>query len=265
MSAAIRETLGKPPANMPNESDRLDALGIMERLARSGSEPDLEAISQELHHVLGHEFFAYAAVRAYDERILRVVNLDFPKDFLQAVGFRPGSDAFVPLKTCFATRAPVLVHDVSELLSVQSLAALKCVPRGALAVHAQMDSTGMRGLVFCFGNLPLDLVTRSEATLALITPYLFSAFARTFWARTKKIEVRPLSAREIEVIEWMYYGKTNEEIADLLEISVHTVKNHVQKILLKLSASNRIQAVLRAADAGIVRGHDTGSTQPRTY
>jgi DNA-binding CsgD family transcriptional regulator len=266
MCAAIREAGCEAPGSGLNETDRQDALRVMERLACNGTDPQCEVISQELRPILRHDFFAYALVRAYDERILRVVNLDFPGDFLDAIDFRAGSVTFKPLRKCLATRAPVVVRDVTQLLSGEGTATLRSWPSplGALAVHAQMDSTGTRGLAFCFGNVPQNLIARCEVTLGFITPYLFSAIARTFWSRTKNVGVRPLSAREIEVIEWMYYGKTNEEISELLEISVHTVKNHVQKILLKLSAANRIQAVLRAADAGIVRCHDAGPTRPIT-
>jgi DNA-binding CsgD family transcriptional regulator len=41
----------------------------------------------------------------------------------------------------------------------------------------------------------------------------------------------------------MREGKTNAEIAEVLAISPLTVKNHVQRILRKLDAANRAQAV----------------------
>ena len=53
----------------------------------------------------------------------------------------------------------------------------------------------------------------------------------------------PVTARECEVLRSMREGKTNAEIAVLLGISPLTVKNHVQRILRKLDASNRAQAV----------------------
>jgi LuxR family quorum-sensing system transcriptional regulator SolR len=51
----------------------------------------------------------------------------------------------------------------------------------------------------------------------------------------------------------VYHGKTNEEIGEILGISVFTVKNHIQRILLKLNATNRVQAVLRALEAGLIQ------------
>lgn len=52
-----------------------------------------------------------------------------------------------------------------------------------------------------------------------------------------------LTSRQIRVLELIERGKTNKEIARQLNIETNTVKNHVQQILRRLSASSRIQAV----------------------
>ena len=64
---------------------------------------------------------------------------------------------------------------------------------------------------------------------------------------------RRLSAREAEVLMWLYYGKTNSEIASILNTSVFTVKNHVQNILIKLGANNRTHAIMQATRRGMLR------------
>ena len=56
---------------------------------------------------------------------------------------------------------------------------------------------------------------------------------------------RVLSAREAELIAWLAQGRTNLEIAEILEISPFTVKNHVQRIIRKLGAANRTEAVAK--------------------
>ncbi|MFL5838858.1 MAG: LuxR C-terminal-related transcriptional regulator [Thermoleophilaceae bacterium] len=55
----------------------------------------------------------------------------------------------------------------------------------------------------------------------------------------------PLTARELEVIELVSAGATNNEIASALVISESTVKSHVKHILRKLGAANRAEAVSR--------------------
>jgi DNA-binding CsgD family transcriptional regulator len=53
-----------------------------------------------------------------------------------------------------------------------------------------------------------------------------------------------LSPREHEVVDWVGQGKSNEEIAILLGISTHTVKNHLDKIYRKLGVENRCAAAM---------------------
>lgn len=62
-----------------------------------------------------------------------------------------------------------------------------------------------------------------------------------------------LSARELEILSSMARGATNAEIATRLVISSNTVKTHVRKILGKLNASNRAEAVARALDQGLLK------------
>ena len=52
-----------------------------------------------------------------------------------------------------------------------------------------------------------------------------------------------LSARELEVMNHVARGRTNEEVARMLCISEETVKSHVRHILSKLKARNRTHAV----------------------
>jgi DNA-binding NarL/FixJ family response regulator len=54
-----------------------------------------------------------------------------------------------------------------------------------------------------------------------------------------------LTGREREVFQLLAAGKSNTEIADVLVISVFTVKSHVKKILRKLGAMNRSEAIYR--------------------
>ncbi|HEV2066291.1 MAG TPA: response regulator transcription factor, partial [Thermomicrobiales bacterium] len=61
-----------------------------------------------------------------------------------------------------------------------------------------------------------------------------------------------LSSRELEVLEWIAAGKSNQEIADALSISVRTVKTHVTSILTKLDVSSRSAATAYAHREGLV-------------
>ena len=60
----------------------------------------------------------------------------------------------------------------------------------------------------------------------------------------------PLSQRETEVLKRLAEGKSNREIAGTLMISLSTVKAHIQSILVKLSASTRADAAVKALKKG---------------
>ncbi|WP_144276226.1 response regulator transcription factor [Demequina sp. NBRC 110053] len=61
-----------------------------------------------------------------------------------------------------------------------------------------------------------------------------------------------LSEREVEVLQLMARGMSNQEIAQELWVSPTTVKTHVSHILTKLGVRDRVQAVVEAYDSGIV-------------
>ncbi|EFH89857.1 LuxR C-terminal-related transcriptional regulator [Ktedonobacter racemifer] len=58
--------------------------------------------------------------------------------------------------------------------------------------------------------------------------------------------VEPLSERELEVLHLIARGDSNQKIAEMLMITLDTVKRHVTHIFEKLGVSNRVQAVARA-------------------
>lgn len=63
---------------------------------------------------------------------------------------------------------------------------------------------------------------------------------------------KQLSSREQEVLQLLTQGQTNPEIARNLNISVSTVKIHVEHILAKLEVSDRTQAAVKATKLGLL-------------
>jgi putative two-component system response regulator len=62
-----------------------------------------------------------------------------------------------------------------------------------------------------------------------------------------------LTAREMEVLARLGEGLSNEAIAELLSLSLHTVRNHVQKIITKMGAHSKLEAVTKGLRMGIIK------------
>jgi len=61
----------------------------------------------------------------------------------------------------------------------------------------------------------------------------------------------PLTPRETQVLRHVALGLSNQEIADVLEISIETVKEHVQNLLRKTALEDRTQAAVWAIRHGV--------------
>ena len=64
-----------------------------------------------------------------------------------------------------------------------------------------------------------------------------------------------LTARDLDVLREMVRGLTTEEIAERLDISVNTVRTHIQHMLNKTGFKNRLELVSHASSSGIVVGN----------
>lgn len=127
-----------------------------------------------------------------------------------------------------------------------------------LIAHGPQHIKGDGGSFFVFLNGIQAPSARDAYFMELVIPHLHMTLHRMADGEgehsvgTSEIVVdNILSDREVQVLEWVRDGKTNQEIALILDISPLTVKNHVQKILRKLKVSNRAQAVAKGIAARI--------------
>lgn len=98
-----------------------------------------------------------------------------------------------------------------------------------------------------------DAVVAPRLTRRLLDAYTQQALAPTDAALTEDPRLRSLTDREREVLLAIGQGWTNTEIAQRLVLTESTVKKHVGRVLAKIGARDRIQAVITAYDTGLVR------------
>jgi DNA-binding NarL/FixJ family response regulator len=94
---------------------------------------------------------------------------------------------------------------------------------------------------------------------ALLTPAATRSLIARYLARPERAEppdmtrLATLTDREREILIEVATGLTNDEIADRLTLSPHTVKTHVNRTMTKLGAHDRAQLVVVAYETGLVR------------
>jgi transcriptional regulator EpsA len=108
------------------------------------------------------------------------------------------------------------------------------------------------------------------ASMDMLLPCMHSAYQRVCVTERQMLPLRspsaapaatgprpsPITVREREILQWVRDGMSNQQIGVKLGISALTVKNHVQKILRKLGASNRAQAVAIAMSQDMLGATD---------
>lgn len=128
---------------------------------------------------------------------------------------------------------------------------------GHALAHGAKEFPGESSGFFVFLRMP-EVPGRRHAYFAeMLMPYLHTTLHRMLIAEkdTPGRRAAPglkLSEREAEVVSLVRDGKTNQQIAEVLELSPLTVKNHVQNILRKLKVANRAQAVAKAVKSRLI-------------
>jgi DNA-binding NarL/FixJ family response regulator len=98
-----------------------------------------------------------------------------------------------------------------------------------------------------------DAVVSPRLTRRLLDAYTHRALAPTDAPPAEDPRLSTLTDREREVLVAIGQGWTNTEIAERLVLTESTVKKHVGRVLAKIGARDRIQAVITAYDTGLVR------------
>lgn len=106
---------------------------------------------------------------------------------------------------------------------------------------------------------PEDLLAGIRAVAdgdALLAPSVTRKLIEEFAAAPTPAAADPrldaLTEREREVLVHIAMGLNNQELGEQLFIAENTVKTHVKRILVKLGARDRVQAVVMAYEAGLV-------------
>jgi DNA-binding NarL/FixJ family response regulator len=88
---------------------------------------------------------------------------------------------------------------------------------------------------------------------SVLQPEVVLELLRQLSSETRRSpDISHLTRRELDVLGLIVLGHTNREIADMLTLTVSTVKTHVEHLIAKLAVSDRTQAAVRAMELGLV-------------
>jgi DNA-binding CsgD family transcriptional regulator/pimeloyl-ACP methyl ester carboxylesterase len=188
---------------------------FLRTIVQIGQDPESPAQAQEMVEIFK---------QSYDQRVFRL---------MAQAAFRSSLVDLLP-----QLKVPALVLTTRKLALYPPEEPLKV----ARLAHAQVVTLDGRGP---YGDAGQG-IQAIEAFLAALPSSQSQAGATTGGA-----SAAALSERELEVLRLLAAGRSNQQIADELVISLNTVRRHVSNVFDKIGVANRAQATAYAKDHGI--------------
>jgi DNA-binding NarL/FixJ family response regulator len=186
------------------------------------SEPDIEVVAMA--------GTAADAVARAEETLPDVVLMDF------RLPDRDGSQATLDVRAAVPGVAVVMLTGFGDDATLTRAIDAGCA--GFVHKTADIDTV-------------VDAVRRARAGEPVFSAEDLSKLVRHLRGDTAPVG-GDLTARELEVLQFLAEGVTTDALAERLYISKHTARSHVRNILAKLGAHSKLEAVAIAARAGIV-------------
>lgn len=215
-------------------------------------------VQGDLQHIFPHGMMVCGLgdTESFGTRVQHIITSNFPIEYVRSL--QAGGLTSSPIIVQWLqTRRPVLFEIPEQHENSTWLENYKRYDLRNVAAHGLFDMKSKAASYFSFSQIPDKLTQRHADMLDRLVPHLHVALVRVFdGAQTEsskpKQTLSVLTQREQEVLQWLCSGKTNWEIAQVLHLSDNTIKNHVQRILIKLKVNTRAQAVAKAVAEGLL-------------
>jgi two-component system NarL family response regulator len=177
---------------------------------------------------------------------------------LQVVGSASsGTEALETLRTGEGIDLVLLDLRMPEMNGIDVLLAMR---REGLTTHVivltsfETDEDIYRSVQAGAEGYLLKNTSQAEMVEAIRTVHAGSRYIPRHIASrlTERMMRTELTSRELEILSMVVKGLTNKQIGRVLEISSHTVRNHVNSLIEKLDAADRTEAATTAIQRGII-------------
>ncbi len=216
-----------------------------------------QVIDGSFQTVLPHEVMlcGIGGISRQGNHVRKIVNFNYPLDYFEPLRDDDGRLDSPLMKRWRETQEPqwfqsgrddhAFADDWVRLFNKYDL-------RNTMA-HGVLDVGGVFSSFFILSRMPGEVNAQHAFLMKLLTPHLHFALARVL-ATVEEYQgalcrnKRALSERQREILHWLHEGKTNWEIAKILDLSELNVKYHIDRIFLKLEVRSRAQAVAKGRD-----------------
>lgn len=176
--------------------------------------------------------------------------------FIRIAGYAPtGHEALVVAASCMPH---VILCDLRlpDMLAPELIRELqRCAPEAKIIIftaypdHPAVEAALEAG---AYGVLPKDAVRMD--LVAAITRAMApeSADTKRIGSVQRRDTQSPIARREYDVLRRVARGETNQEIAESMTLSRNTVKTYMRNLMQKLGARNRVEAISRAREMGLL-------------
>lgn len=144
-------------------------------------------------------------------------------------------------KGMYSKEQETLMHEAQD-------AGLKCGV--GLGIHCA--NREIAGFGFASSDGTAEINKNVMSLVKAITSQFHAAYTdhERKYGQAHPAEMIHITPAQKDILQYMRFGKSNSEIADILNISSHTVDYHVRNLFAKLDANNRVYAVCKAIRFG---------------
>ncbi len=206
----------------------------------------------------------------YSMKVISYLNNGLPSEFISTIVDNDDGQVISPMFLRWLKTQTPQVLDIQHSnpkFTTEQMAFYQNFNIQNVMSHGVLDCGEHCTSYFGFANIAHGIKHHHIHLMSILVPHLHSAYTRIPAIKQKLSTLIPkqlkitqskdqdstLSQREIEVLQWVFIGKTNQEISDTLCLSPYTVKCHVQNIIQKLKANNRQHAVAKALQQGVIK------------
>ena len=243
--------------------DREGVMAIIERSIEVGNAAEFEDLmDNEVSRLIPHEMMVcgFGGVSSKGGYVHNVLQKNYPMQYFEEL-VQPDGRVDSPLMDQWrATQLPVMFQAGRDdaAFSAHWVQIFKRYNLRNTIGHGMLDMQGSMGSSIVFTRIPGEVNEHHCYLLKLITPHLHLALVRALTTLTDLCHYAGsihslLSQRQLQILQWLHEGKTNWEIARILQLSEKNVAYHVQQIFHKLDVSNRTQAVACAVGLGLLQ------------